>query len=178
VCCFWGAHETCTVSEKEYRYTTQPYPRHAPHPTAPPPMPTHPQTCPAAGCTALYAGAAHACFGVLTTLPGSDTIESWTRIGSKFSVKENNEMATISEFDGIKITMYSEHGRQHSMPHFHAYYAGESASIGIETIETIASSRSFPESTMAKIIEWAKKHRSQLKKNWYRMKYRKPIVKI
>lgn len=87
-------------------------------------------------------------------------------------------MATISEFNGTRITILSERGQQHSRPHFHAYYAGESASFGIEKIELLAASKNFPEAIIKTIIEWATEHRSQIKKNWYRMKYRKPAVRI
>jgi hypothetical protein len=42
-------------------------------------------------------------------------------------------MPRISEFYGIVITMYyAEHG----VSHFHALYAGEDASVAIETLES------------------------------------------
>jgi Domain of unknown function (DUF4160) len=43
----------------------------------------------------------------------------------------------ISEFYGIAIAMYyAEHG----VPHFHALYAGEDASIAIGSLEVLAGS--------------------------------------
>ena len=46
-------------------------------------------------------------------------------------------MPRISEFYGIVIAMYyAEHG----VPHFHALYAGEDASIAIESLDVLAGS--------------------------------------
>jgi len=46
-------------------------------------------------------------------------------------------MPRISEFYGIVIAMYyAEHG----VPHFHARYAGQEASVAIETLEVLAGS--------------------------------------
>ena len=46
-------------------------------------------------------------------------------------------MPRISEFYGIAIAMYyAEHG----VPHFHGLYAGQDASIAIDSLEILAGS--------------------------------------
>jgi hypothetical protein len=85
---------------------------------------------------------------------------------------------TVSEFNGIKIAVYTEFGIRHHEPHFHAYYGNSKAVFSIVTLEILVSTRNFPAKTAAEIKEWAMKHRSQLKKNWYRAKYQKPIIEM
>jgi uncharacterized protein DUF4160 len=46
-------------------------------------------------------------------------------------------MPRISAFYGIVIAMFYE---EHGVPHFHARYAGERASIAIATLEVLAGS--------------------------------------
>ncbi|MGV8038563.1 MAG: DUF4160 domain-containing protein [Thermoanaerobaculaceae bacterium] len=46
-------------------------------------------------------------------------------------------MPTISEFFGIVIRMYYE---EHGVPHFHAYYSGDEASLAIESLEVLDGS--------------------------------------
>ncbi len=43
-------------------------------------------------------------------------------------------MPRISEFYGVAIMYYAEH----DVPHFHALYAGQEASVAIETLEVLA----------------------------------------
>ena len=45
-------------------------------------------------------------------------------------------MPELSRFFGIIIRMYMEAGIQHNTPHFHAYYQGDVAVIGIDVTET------------------------------------------
>ena len=69
----------------------------------------------------------------------------------------------ISEFYGIVIAMYyAEHG----VPHFHALYAGDDASIAIDSLEILAGS--LPDRAMRLVREWASLHRADLEANWER----------
>jgi len=87
-------------------------------------------------------------------------------------------MPVVSEFNGIRITIYLEDREQHSMPHFHAYYAESAAVFSIITLEVIASTKNFPSRVSSVIREWTTKHRRLLKKNWYRVKHQKPVIRI
>ena len=70
-------------------------------------------------------------------------------------------MPRISEFYGIVITMYyAEHG----VPHFHALYAGEDASVAIATLEVLAGS--LPDRALRLVREWATLHRDELEADW------------
>lgn len=53
----------------------------------------------------------------------------------------------------------------HARPHFHARYAGQAASIGIDG-ELIAGS--LPRRALALVAEWAALHREELLANWER----------
>lgn len=53
----------------------------------------------------------------------------------------------------------------HARPHFHARYAGEAASIGLDG-EVIAGSLS--RRALALVSEWASLHREELLSNWER----------
>ncbi len=93
-------------------------------------------------------------------------------------IQETKEVPTVSEFNGVRIVIIPEKGQKHSSPHFHAYFAGEGICISIETLEVLAATKNFPENIIKIIIEWAREHRSQIKKNWYRIKYHRSVVKI
>lgn len=70
-------------------------------------------------------------------------------------------MPRISSFYGIVITMYyAEHG----VPHFHALYAGDDASIAIDSLEVLGGS--LPERALRLVREWATLHRTELEANW------------
>ena len=67
-------------------------------------------------------------------------------------------MPRISEFYGIVIAMYySEHG----VAHFHAIYAGQEASVEVETLGVLAGS--LPERALRLVREWGELHRTELK---------------
>jgi hypothetical protein len=68
----------------------------------------------------------------------------------------------ISAFYGITIWMYWNEGR-HSRPHFHARYAGRSASVDFDG-ERLAGS--FPRRALTLAAEWARLHRDELEANW------------
>ena len=82
-------------------------------------------------------------------------------------------MPRISEFYGIVIAMYyAEHG----VPHFHALYAGEDASIAIESLDVLAGS--LPDRAMRLVREWATLHRAELEANWNRARDGQPLEHI
>lgn len=81
-------------------------------------------------------------------------------------------MPRISEFYGIVIAMYyAEHG-----PHFHALYAGEDASIAIESLDVLAGS--LPDRALRLVREWATLHRVELEANWNRARDGQPLERI
>jgi hypothetical protein len=82
-------------------------------------------------------------------------------------------MPRISVFYGIAITMYyAEHG----VPHFHALYAGEDASIAIETLEILGGS--LPDRALRLVWEWAKIHREELEADWRLAREGQPLERI
>lgn len=54
--------------------------------------------------------------------------------------------------------------REHGVPHFHALYAGERASISIEKLELLEGS--LPRRAERLVREWAELHREELLENW------------
>lgn len=73
-------------------------------------------------------------------------------------------MPRISAFYGITIWMYWNEG-QHARPHFHARYAGQTASIDF-TGELVAGM--LPRRALALVVEWARLHTDELDANWER----------
>ncbi len=82
-------------------------------------------------------------------------------------------MPTISLFFGIVVQMY---WRDHAPPHFHAYYQGHEALIGIETGDIIAGS--LPPAVRRLLKDWALRHSPELMANWERGKLRLPFEAI
>lgn len=82
-------------------------------------------------------------------------------------------MPTLSEFFGITIRMYY---RDHAPAHFHAYYAGGSASVAIETLEVLDGV--LPNRAYRMVLEWAVKHRGELRANWRRARDHRPLRPI
>jgi hypothetical protein len=72
-------------------------------------------------------------------------------------------MPRISEFYGIVIEMYYA---DHSPPHFHVRYGGQSAKVAIETGEVIAGH--LPGRALRLVREWLGEHRLELEANWER----------
>lgn len=82
-------------------------------------------------------------------------------------------MPRISEFYGIVIAMYyAEHG----VPHFHALYAGEEASIAIESLEVLAGS--LADRALRLVREWATLNLAELDANWIRARDGQPLDRI
>ena len=70
-------------------------------------------------------------------------------------------MPGISAFFGIVITMYFD---DHPLPHFHARYGGESASVGIDPLTLLAGR--LPARTLGQVFEWAALHQEELPADW------------
>ena len=79
----------------------------------------------------------------------------------------------ISAFYGIVIAMYFD---EHGVPHFHARYAGQRASVAIATLEVLAGS--LPERALRLVHEWAALHRGELEENWLRARDELPLEPI
>ncbi len=83
-------------------------------------------------------------------------------------------MPRISFFYGIAIWMYWDEGA-HALPHFHARYAEDSASIDFAG-ELIAGS--LPRRALALVAEWTLLHQDELTANWERARQHEPIEPI
>jgi len=70
-------------------------------------------------------------------------------------------MPRISAFLGIVIARYFD---DHSPPHFHALYSGESASIGIDPLTVLAGR--LPPRVLGYVVEWAALHHEELLADW------------
>ena len=82
-------------------------------------------------------------------------------------------MPTISEFYGITIAMFYD---DHNPPHFHAYYQGHRAAFTIEDLRLLQGK--LPRRAMTLVLEWAFKHRKELKKEWGLAREKKPLFKV
>ena len=82
-------------------------------------------------------------------------------------------MPRLSEFYGIVIAMYY---REHGIPHFHASYGGQRASVAIATLDLIAGS--LPPRAERLVREWAEVHRNELEANWERARADEPLERI
>jgi hypothetical protein len=83
-------------------------------------------------------------------------------------------MPRISSFFGITIAMFWDE-RDHPIPHFHAEYAGDTASIGIDGT-VIAGS--LPGRQLRLVKRWAALHREELLANWERARQDEPLDRI
>ncbi len=72
-------------------------------------------------------------------------------------------MPTISMFYGIIIRMYCGK-REHSPPHFHAYYQDYTAVIDIQTSEVTRGE--LPGRQTRLVLAWAELHRDELLADW------------
>ena len=66
-------------------------------------------------------------------------------------------MPEISRFYGIIIRM---HFNEHGVPHFHAHYGKQRASIEILTLQLIEGE--IPKRALAHVLEWAFEHRKRI----------------
>ena len=70
-------------------------------------------------------------------------------------------MPRISSFFGIVITMYFD---DYPLPHFHARYGGQSASLGIDPLTLLAGG--LPPCVLGQVFEWAALHQDELLTDW------------
>ena len=70
-------------------------------------------------------------------------------------------MPELSRFFGLIITMY---WGDHAPPPFHVRYGRQRAVVEIETLSVIAGSLS--PRALALVVEWAARHRDELRANW------------
>lgn len=82
-------------------------------------------------------------------------------------------MPEIARFFGIIIRMYFD---DHNPPHFHAFYGGQEAEVGIDPIEL--SHGSLPPRALSMVFEWAGLHQHELMDNWRRLHGSQPAEKI
>ena len=67
-------------------------------------------------------------------------------------------------------------GRADYVAHFHAIYAGDDASIAIDSLEVLAGS--LPDRALRLAREWADLHRSELEDDWQRAREGQPLEPI
>lgn len=72
----------------------------------------------------------------------------------------------ISAFYGMVIWMYHDEAHHRGRPHFHATYGDDEASVDIESLEILAGE--LPPRAKRLVIEWARAHRDDLRRNWER----------
>jgi predicted deacetylase len=79
----------------------------------------------------------------------------------------------ISRFLGIVVSMYYD---DHPPPHFHVCYAERRAIIEIETGALLDGQ--LPPRALALVVEWAERHREELRENWRRGRRLGPLEPI
>jgi hypothetical protein len=88
-------------------------------------------------------------------------------------IKEGNILPIISQFFGIKITMYWE---DHVPPHFHAEYGEHKIIVDILNGTTIKGV--FPFKQLKLVLAWCEIHRDELMSNWEYSQEYKELMKI
>lgn len=84
----------------------------------------------------------------------------------------NGGVPELARFFGITIGMfYREHGR----PHFHAAYGGHTISVEIDTLIVRGE---IPPRAQALVLEWASRHRAELRENWDLVSLGQPLRRI
>jgi len=73
----------------------------------------------------------------------------------------------LSRFFGIVIRMFTEIGGPHHRPHFHAYYQGHVAILGIDPIDLLAGE--LPRRQQRLVEAWAELHQAELRVDWERL---------
>ena len=82
-------------------------------------------------------------------------------------------MPEICRFYGIVIRMYT---REHAPPHFHAVYADNEASVGIDSLAILQGT--LPARARQLVIEWASLHQDEIREAWDRAQRMEPPGKI
>ena len=70
-------------------------------------------------------------------------------------------MPVLSEFFGIKITMYYD---DHNPPHFHASYGDDKALIDIKNARVLEGK--LPSKQLKLVLAWAVIHQEELMNDW------------
>lgn len=83
-------------------------------------------------------------------------------------------MPRLSAFFGIVISMYWN-GGIHQVPHFHAEYAEEQASV---TFDGTILEGSLPTRSARLVREWALLHRGELERNWELARTRQALAPV
>lgn len=83
-------------------------------------------------------------------------------------------MPRVSAFFGIVISMYWNEGI-HQVPHFHAEYGEEQASVAFDGAILEGS---LPARSARLVREWAFMHRAELERNWELARARQPLAPI
>ena len=81
-------------------------------------------------------------------------------------------MPEISRFYGIVLAMF---WRDHLPPHFHAYYAGQEAEIGLDGTLLAGS---LPRRALQMVEDWRTRHLDELATNWEHASRKEPINPI
>jgi hypothetical protein len=76
-------------------------------------------------------------------------------------------------FLGIVIRMFFQ---EHGVPHFHAEYQGQQASLTFDGKVLAGTIRS--RTALRLVEEWAVSHRAELEANWQRVQAGEPLEKI
>lgn len=82
-------------------------------------------------------------------------------------------MPVVSTFFGIVIRMFFQ---EHGVPHFHAEYQGQQASLTFDGKILAGAIRS--RTALRLIEEWAQLHRAELEANWRHVQAGEPLEKI
>ena len=82
-------------------------------------------------------------------------------------------MPKISQFYGIKIAMWPN---EHGVPHFHASYENNTASISIATLEVLGGG--IKPRALLMVRDWATAHRTELLAAWNSLRIGKVPDKI
>jgi hypothetical protein len=80
----------------------------------------------------------------------------------------------ISFFLGITIAMFWDE-RGHQVPHFHAEYAGDLASIAVDGTLLAGT---LPTRQLRLVREWAQAHQEELLADWERARRLEPLEPI
>ena len=82
-------------------------------------------------------------------------------------------MPELSRFFGIVIGMYY---KDHTYPHFHAKYAGETGVFSLPDLRLIEGT--LPKRVISLVLEWAFDHRDELMRDWELARARQPLLSI
>jgi len=82
----------------------------------------------------------------------------------------------LSRFYGIVIRMFAEAGGPHHAPHFHAYWQGQVAVLGIDPVGVLAGA--LPMRQRRLVEAWAELHQEELLEAWARLQRGQPPAPI